>query len=158
MMIELIEEAERWDLEPKLASLWQSNTHADENKEGMTMETKGKGRHKIPFQKSFKILAYIFNPTGKSQCLYARCKTDRSKDVLWRLKRSRMVEPVYSVSIIGCESRSWNQQARHKFTGWETQRDETTWVSDCTTTARLARIRWTEVLAESMERTIGMGL
>ena len=49
MVKEPIEEAKRWDLEPKPASLWWSSTHADGIKEDMTMRTQ-KGQHTFPFE------------------------------------------------------------------------------------------------------------
>ena len=58
MMKELIEEATRWDLEPMPASLWWSNTYAEENKEDMMIKTK-KRQNKFPFEKSFNIHGYM---------------------------------------------------------------------------------------------------
>ena len=49
------------DLEPRLASLLWSNTYADAIKVDVTIDT-NKGRHMFPFEKSFKILVYIFDP------------------------------------------------------------------------------------------------
>ena len=63
---ELIEEAERWDLETKPASLSWSGTCAEEGKEDMMINTRG-AEQVFPFEKSFKILGYIGNPAGKSQ-------------------------------------------------------------------------------------------
>ena len=62
MMKELMEEAEKWDLLPKPASLWSSSTRADEVKEDMTMKTQKKKD-----RKNFNMLGCIFNPPGKSQ-------------------------------------------------------------------------------------------
>ena len=54
-------EAERWDLEPKLATWWRSSSYAEAVKEDATMETQ-RGRHKFPFQRGFKTLGYISRP------------------------------------------------------------------------------------------------
>ena len=45
---DLIEEAERWDLEPRLASLWWTSTCADERMDDITISTRT-GQHRIPF-------------------------------------------------------------------------------------------------------------
>ena len=79
------------DLEPRPASLLWSSTYADEIKLDVTIET-NKRRHMFPFEKSFQIPGYIFNPTGESwegvkermQKVYSLwwkdAKTYRSKD------------------------------------------------------------------------------
>ena len=64
-MEKLVEEAERWDLEPNPARLRWSSTLAGEVNEDMTVKTQ-KGQHKVSFEKSFKILVYFFNQTGKT--------------------------------------------------------------------------------------------
>ena len=60
MMKDLIEEAERWDLKPKPASLWWTSTDADEMLDQMETRTKT-GLHKLPLDEKFKILEYTFN-------------------------------------------------------------------------------------------------
>ena len=52
---EFIEEAERWELEPTLASLWWTSTDADEKDENMMIKTQNV-LHKFPFEKSSKVL------------------------------------------------------------------------------------------------------
>ena len=48
MMKELVEEAKRWKLEPKPASLWWTSTYASEEKEDMVIKTEA-GEHRLPF-------------------------------------------------------------------------------------------------------------
>ena len=72
MMKEIIEEAERWDLKPKPASLWWTRRYASEEKKEMTICTRT-GRHRIPFENMFKMLGYSFNQAGVTQdCLEER--------------------------------------------------------------------------------------
>ena len=72
LMRKFIEEAESWDLEPKTANLHWTSIHMEEKKEDTMIE---KGPHTFPFEKSFKILGYIFNPVEKMQdILDAECK------------------------------------------------------------------------------------
>ena len=75
--------AERWDLEPKLATLRWWRTYADETMEDMPMETE-KGRDKIPFEKSFKIPAYIFTQTGEIAEKYERPDAECSQSLVGR--------------------------------------------------------------------------
>ena len=64
---DLIEEAERWDLDLKPASLWWISSHADEKMDDMTIRTT-KGLHKLPFEKKkFKILGYTLDQTRRTQ-------------------------------------------------------------------------------------------
>ena len=60
MMKGLVEEAEKWDLEPKPASLCWTGTHADERMDGIKITTTI-GVHAMPFEKRFKILGHLFN-------------------------------------------------------------------------------------------------
>ena len=72
MVKDFIEEAERWELEPKPASLWRKNTCAYEMMEDITISTRA-GRQKILFEKSFTILGYTINQAGRTQdCLEER--------------------------------------------------------------------------------------
>ena len=66
MMKELVEEARRWGLEPKPASLRCTRTYACEELENMAIMTEA-GEHKSPFANKFKILGYFFHPEGKMQ-------------------------------------------------------------------------------------------
>ena len=61
MLKELIDEAGRWDLEQKPASLWMSSTYAKEDKEEMMIKTKS-GRTSFPNGKASK-----FSGTYSSQ-------------------------------------------------------------------------------------------
>ena len=53
-MRELIEEAERWELEPESASLWWTSTFVVEKTEDVMIRTRT-GLHKLPLEKD-KIL------------------------------------------------------------------------------------------------------
>ena len=55
MLRDLIEEARRWNLEPKPASLWWTSTCASEEKSHMILGT-SKGCYKIFFEDTFKVL------------------------------------------------------------------------------------------------------
>ena len=48
MIKDLIQEAERWDLEPKPASLWWTSTYDSEEMMDLLIDTKT-GRHRTPF-------------------------------------------------------------------------------------------------------------
>ena len=127
----LIEEAGRWDLEPKLASLWWTGTYASEEMEDITICTRTR-RGKIPFEKSFRILGYSFNQAWKTQdCLEERmqsankvwrrdAKIDRSRDVPWRVKCRRMMDHVCCVVCFGSKFWSWSQATLDRIKGWET--------------------------------------
>ena len=65
-MKDLIEEAERWDLEPKPARLWWTRTHADVKMDDMRIRTSTE-LHTSPFEKKFKILGYTFNQARRMQ-------------------------------------------------------------------------------------------
>ena len=110
------------DLEPRLASLLWSSTYADAIKVDLTIET-NKGRHMFPFEKSFKILEYIFNPpenlgkVWKNVCkrftvLGGKMQKPAEVRMLsWRVRYSRMVEQVHSIFAFGCERWFCGQQA-----------------------------------------------
>ena len=66
MLRDLVEEASRWDLVPKPASLWWTSTSDSEEKVDMILCTTS-GCHKFPFEEKFKILGYAMNRQGKSQ-------------------------------------------------------------------------------------------
>ena len=65
-MKNLIEAAERQDVEPNPASLWWTSTTADEMMDDITISTRT-GRHKIRNEKSFRFLGYSFNQAGRTQ-------------------------------------------------------------------------------------------
>ena len=60
MLRVLIEEASRWDLEPKPASLWWTSTHDAEEKVDMILGTTA-GCHNFPFEEKFNILGYAWH-------------------------------------------------------------------------------------------------
>ena len=61
-MKDLVEEAERWNLEPKFASLWCTSAYADEKKEDMMIKT-NKGPDNIPFEKQHVIVGMVAKKT-----------------------------------------------------------------------------------------------
>ena len=68
-MKDLVEAAERWDMEPNPASLWWTSMCADEMVDDITIST---GRHQIPFEKSFRFLEYAFQSSRKEARLFGR--------------------------------------------------------------------------------------
>ena len=120
MLKDLIEDAERWDVEPKPASLWWTSTYASEMMEDITIGTRT-GQHCVRFKKNFKILGYTFNQAGQTQdyveermqsankAWWRDVTIYRSKDVPWRAKCRRKVEHVKSVFCFGSENWSWSQ-------------------------------------------------
>ena len=44
-------------------------------------------------------------------------KIYRSKDIMWRIKCQRLVDPVYPVFSFGSENWSWTQQTTEKLNG-----------------------------------------
>ena len=108
---DLIEEAERWDLDPKPASLWWTSSHADEKMDDMTTRTRTR-LHKLPFEKKFKTLGYTFNQTRRTQDSFEErmqsankawwrdVKMYRSEYVPWRITCRRSVEHVNSVFLL----------------------------------------------------------
>ena len=141
MMMYLTEEAEEWDLEPKLASLWWTRTCASEEKKENTICTRT-WRHRILFEKSFKILGYSCDQAGKTQdCLEERmqnankawwrdAKIYRGKDVPWRVKFRRMVELVHSEFCCGTETCFWSQATLDRIKGWRTKAMRRLFVSE----------------------------
>ena len=71
-MRELIEEAERWELETKPASLWWTSTYADEKTEDVMIMTKT-GLRNLPSEK-VGVLEYIFNLAGNMQAWRKGCR------------------------------------------------------------------------------------
>ena len=64
MLRVLIEEASRWDLVPKPASLWWTSTYDAEEKVDIFWGTTA-GCHKFPFEEKFKVLGCAMNRQGK---------------------------------------------------------------------------------------------
>ena len=65
-MEELVAEVERWDREPKLASLWWTSTYAKEEKRDTVIET-ASGKHELLFADEFRILGQMFGRDGSVQ-------------------------------------------------------------------------------------------
>ena len=105
MLRDLIEEASRWDLVHKPASLWWTSTYDSEERCDFSTCTTS-GCHKFPFEERFKILGYALNRRGKthdaieermSSANKAFCKDIliyESKDVPWKMKCRRLVDHV----------------------------------------------------------------
>ena len=64
MLRDLIEEASRWYLVPKPASLWWTSTYDSEEKSDMILGI-STGCYKFPFEDKFKILGCAVNRQGK---------------------------------------------------------------------------------------------
>ena len=110
MKNQLVEEVERWDMEPKSASLWWTSTCAKEGKQDMVIETAG-GKH-IPL----RISGHLFSRDGGKQISLEqrmRCANKawwrdasfffRCNDVPWKIKCQRVFDRVFSVFCFGCE-------------------------------------------------------
>ena len=65
-MKELVEEVERWDMEPRPASLWWTSTYGKEDKKEIVMVTAG-GKQKLTFADEFRILGHLFSRDGRMQ-------------------------------------------------------------------------------------------
>ena len=150
-------------MEPNPASLWWTSTYADEMMDDITISTRT-GRHKVPFEKSFRFLGYAVNQAGRTQdCLEERMqhankawcidmKIYRNKDVPWNAKCRRMEEDVCSVFRFGSENLSSTQAILDRIEGWETRAlshlfrfkrmEDETLAGYCT---RAARTIWTKM-------------
>ena len=62
MLKDPIQEAERWDFEPKPATLWWTSTYTSEEKKDVR-------RHRIPFGEHFKTLGFSMNREGQTRLL-----------------------------------------------------------------------------------------
>ena len=106
MLKDLVEEAEKVDLEPKPASLWWTSTYASEEKEDMILGT-SEGCYIFPFEDEFRILGCVMNRQGKShdaieetmqsanKAFWKDIMMYKSKDVPWRIKCQRLVDHVH---------------------------------------------------------------
>ena len=65
MRWDLIEEASRWDLVPKPASLWWTSTYELEERSDLSIDTTS-GCHRFPSEDKFRILGYAKNRPGKT--------------------------------------------------------------------------------------------
>ena len=120
MLRDFIEE-EKWDLAPKLASLWWTSTYEDEEGSEMLIchlwtEVKIPFRGEIQDEEKFKILGCAMNRQGKSldavderlqsanKGFWRDILVYKSNDVPWRIKCGRLVDHVYSVFSFGSEN------------------------------------------------------
>ena len=114
-MKDLIEEVERWDLEPKLASLWWTNTCACEEMEDITICTRT-GRQQT-FREKFQDSGSLFQyQAGTDARLLVRkntkckqgplegCEDLQEQKCAVEVKCRRMVEHVCSVFCFGREN------------------------------------------------------
>ena len=128
LLVPMVTLWERWDLEPKTASLWWTSAVTSEEKTEIDTKT---GRHRIPLEEHFKILGFSLNRQQKTKdCLEERMqnankawcrdkKIYRSRDVPWRA--TCMVEHVYGVPCFGSENLPWSHATLDKIKGWETK-------------------------------------
>ena len=160
MVNDLIKEAERWDLEPKQASLWWTNMHADEIMDDMEIKTTTGATQAAFSRRSSRFReTFLKEPDAKDHleermqsantAWWREMKINRSKDVPWSVKCKRMAEQLYSVFCFG---RSWSVAIPAKIIDWEAKavkrlfrfnrKEEETLAGYCTTTARAARTTW----------------
>ena len=159
MLKDLNQEAERWDLAPKPASLWWTSTYS-EDKIDMSIDTKT-GRHRFLFEEHFKILGCTMNRQRKThECQEERMqcankawrkevKIYRSKDVPCRVKCRRMVEHVFCAFCFGSENWSWSHATLDRTKRWATKsisrpfrfriEEDKTWSDYYTRTCIIAR-------------------
>ena len=131
MLRDLTEEAEKWDLAPKLASLWWTSTYEAEERSEVLVATDGM-MYTFPFEEKFKILGCAMNSEGKSlDAINERMQSVnkafwqdivyRSEDVPWRTKCRRLVSHVYSVFSFRSENWSWTIHTMDRIKRWETK-------------------------------------
>ena len=169
-------EAERWDLEPRPASLCSTSTHADERMDDTKIRTTI-GVHAMPFEKRFKILGHFhsgWKDAGQHGGKDAECEQGpverceaASKDVPWRVKCRRMGEQVYCVFCYGSENWCWSGGILDRFKGCERNKGYQACVQTlpgyCTRTALAPRTIWqkmklrfwSEMIAARMWRAMG---
>ena len=121
MSRDLVEEASRWDLEPKPASLWWTSTCASEEKNDMISGTLT-GCYKFPFEDTFNILGCAMNRWEKTcDVVEERMRSankafqkdiviHKSQDVPWKAKCQRLVDRVYVVFAFGSENWTWTSR------------------------------------------------
>ena len=184
MLRDLIEAAGKWDVAPKLASLWRTSTYEEEERSEVLVATTGL-MYKFPCEEKFKILGCPMNRQGTTldaieERMQSANKANwrdilvyRSKDVPSRIKCGRLVNHVYSVFSFGSEIWSLTIQTMDSTKRWETEilmrlfrfrrgKDET-WVGYRTRCCKAARKIWIQmglsflydIIAESMWRAMG---
>ena len=128
MMKDLNDEAEGRNLEPKPPSLWRTSTCVSEMTEDITICTRT-GRHRKPFERSFRIFGLHLNQAGKTQsCLEERMQDasmawwrdhdlQKQRCTVEKKKWRRMVEHVCSAFCCGSENRSWSQPILDRMKG-----------------------------------------
>ena len=60
MLKDLIQEAAKWDLEPKPASLWCTSTYDGDKKMDLVFDIRA-ARHRVSFEEMFMILGFFMN-------------------------------------------------------------------------------------------------
>ena len=117
VMKELIEGAERWDLEPVVEHQCRRGPG------GHLGEDEGKGTQVSFLKKRLqKILGYLFKPSGTAQeslnkAWWRDAKIHRNNSVSWKMKCKSTVEQVYRVFCFGCKRWSWSIQGHHSLSG-----------------------------------------
>ena len=116
---DLFEETNRWDLEPKPASLWRTSAYDSEEKIDMNLGTES-GCCTFPFEDTFKILGCAMSRQGKAHdAIEERMQSTikafwkdiliyKSKGVPWTVKCQRLVDHVYPVFTFGSEN--WSME------------------------------------------------
>ena len=108
-MLRLIEEASRWDLAPKPASLWWTSTYDSEEKSDINLGTSS-GCYKFPLKTSLRNRCAM-NRQGKphdaieermqsaNKAFWKYILRIKSKDAPWKVKCQRLVHHVYMQSL-----------------------------------------------------------
>ena len=65
MLRDLIEEAGRWDLAPKLVSFWWTSTYEPEEERDLSIDTTS-GCHRFSFEEKFKIVGCALKSARRS--------------------------------------------------------------------------------------------
>ena len=128
MLRDLIEAAEKWNVAPKLASLWWTSTYEEEERSEVVATTGL--MYKFPSEEKIEILGCAMNRQGKTldaieERMQSANKANwrdilvyRSKDVPWRIKCRRLVDHVYSVFSFGSDIWSLTIQRKDRIKRW----------------------------------------
>ena len=150
-----MEEAKRWKLEPKPASLWWTSTYASEEKEDMVIKTEA-GEHMLPFTSLEERMQ------SANKAWWLDVKICRSKDVPWRVKCRKMVDQTVQCLLFwrgklvlesDCYGQDWRvgDESVEMDLQDEKMEDETVKVY-CTRTARTVRSIWKKDEASPSEQ------
>ena len=167
-MLRLIEEASRWDLAPKPASLWWTSTYDSEEKSDINLGTSS-GCYTFPFEDKFKKSGCAMNRQGKThdaieermqsanKAFWKYILRIKSKDAPWKVKCRRLVHHVYMQSLRSevKTGHGPHRQGKRSKKGWETltmvrlfrfnrMKDET-WVDFHTKTCNMAGKIWIHI-------------